>query len=735
MIFLNLFLIGGLAAITAPIIIHLLHRSKVTSYDWGAMIFLEELLAERAKRIRMHEWLLLLVRALLVSCLALALMRPMLNWARGEGRSPGAHTSSIILMDDSYSMNAGCPRSAWLEAREQALRYVDTLRKGDDATVLFASSASKGSPPAALFDLDRIREIIRSAAPCYEKNNMPCVIQTALQQLESCYNPQRELVVFSDMQAVGWELQDSAQWSFLANTVNSSLLRPNIILASVAEHCPCNIALTDLTVSRAVVDCYTPVTFHVTVTNTGSEAVSGVVVSFAVDGAPKTTRSVDLLAQGRETLSLEHKFERAGSHYISCKLRCTQDVLDDDDQLLHSVAVIDRLPVLIVDGDHREQRLSSESGFLHCALSPRDEDDPNWRTVIEPSVVDLTDLRGAELAKYKVVVLANVAALPSAVISELERFVIAGGGLLITLGNRVQAEAYNRDLYRQGSGLLPVLLKRISSAKDDSGDPVRLVSDSGSSVIGEKVHLGGIVSNTPALDIFRPEKGQDWSKATIRSYFTTALLERREDAHTLVSFSNGAAALVQKKLGEGKVLLLTTAIDLDWSDLPVHPFYVPLMQNLIMDLASIIIPPRNLRVGQTLTHVAVGDAARKTHLLTSPQGESIALKSQSQGATAIFSHENTEKPGLYTVIAEGAAPEERVYYVVAPDRDESNLIRMQKPDYQKLERDLGARHAPDWHSLSRFIGLDVGGYELSEDLIMAAILLCFVEIYLTRRWA
>jgi hypothetical protein len=372
---------------------------------------------------------------------------------------------------------------------------------------------------------------------------------------------------------------------------------------------------------------------------------------------------------------------------------------------------------------------------MRCALSPKDDDDPNWRTVIEPTVVDMADLRYADLSKSKVVVLANVAALPGAVVSELERFVVAGGGLLVTLGNRVQSDAYNRDLYRQGSGLLPVPLERISGVKEEPRDPVRLVSDSGGSVMGEKVNLGGIVSDAPALDLFRAERGQDWTKATIRNYFTTASPSGREDVRTLASYSNGAAALVQKKLGEGKVLLLTTAVDLDWSDLPVHPFYVPLIQNLVVDLASAIIPPRNIRVGQVLAHVAAGDVARKPTLLTPPKGEPIALKAQSQGALSIFSQENTEKPGLYTVAVEGAGPEDRVFYVVSPDRSESDLIRMQEADYQKLERDIGARHAPDWRSLARLIGLDAGGYEISEYLIMASILLCFFEIYLTRRWA
>ncbi len=734
MVFLNLILAGGLAAVSAPIIIHLLHRSKVTHMDWGAMMFLEELVAERAKRIRMHELLLLLVRAGIVACLALALMRPVLNWAMSGARGPSVHTSALILLDDSFSMDAGRPRSAWLEARDQALRYVDTLKKGDDAAVMFTSSAAKGPPPTPLFDLDRVREIIRTAMPHYEKTDMPRAIAAGMQELEARQNPHRELILFSDMQASGWQLDDGTRWSYLSSTIRSTRIAPTIVLASVGDQHRINVAMTDVKPSRAVIDIYSPVSFNFTIANDGPEAVSDVAVTFSVDGAPKSTRTVNLGIEEKQVLAFEHKFESAGSHYVSCHLRCAQDVLPDDDELLYSVVVVDKLPVLIVDGDHREQALSSESAFLKLALSPKDRDDPQWRTVIEPTVIDVSDIRSTDLARYRVIVLANVAALPGSVVSDLERFVVAGGGLMVSLGDKVQRDAYNRDLYRQGGGLLPVPLE--SSARPISEESsFRLVSAPKSAPLAEAVHLGGIVTDAPSLDLFRPERGQDWTKSTIRNYYYTAPTSGKEDVRTIATFSNGAAALVQKKLGEGKVLLLTTAIDKDWSDLPLHPFYVPLMQNLVLDLASTVIPPRNIAVGQILSHVATGELAHRTYTLTPPKGEPLPLKVQSQGALSVFSFEETEKPGLYMVAPEDGTPDEKVYYVVNADRSESALKRLNSEELNRIERDVGAKYAADWSALARLVGLDGGGIEISPYLIMAAIGLCFVELYLTRRWA
>ncbi|MCZ7648350.1 MAG: BatA domain-containing protein [Planctomycetota bacterium] len=730
MVFLNWILIGGLAAVAAPVIIHLLQRNRVTPLDWGAMMFLEELLAERARQIKLRELLLLLVRASILACLALALMRPTILASSGA-RAPDVHTSAVLLLDDSFSMNAGRARTAWQEARERAIRYVDTLRKGDDVTLLFTSAAGKGAPPAALFDLERVRELIREARPRHESADVARALDAAVKQLETRHNPRRELLFVTDLQAAGWELDDGARWSYLAGLVRSSRIAPQILLTSVGQERPSNVALTGLTPSRSVVDPYAAVTFHVTAANEGPEKAGDAAVTFFVNGAPKATRNVELAPGAREVLAFTYQFERPGSHLVSCRLRSGADELPDDNELLHSVVVLDRLPVLLVDGDRRTQPLASEADFLREALSPRDADDPTWRTVIETTAIDSTELKYADLSKYRVVVLANVAALPGATVGDLERFVVAGGGLLLAPGDRVQLGAYNRDLYRNGAGLLPVSLDKLGLS-----EPTPLVKVArGPEPAPAYLHLGGIVSNAPALELFRPERGQDWTQARIRQYVATGAPSGQDDVRVLASYSNGAAALVQKNLGEGKVYLLTTAVDTGWSDLPVHPFYVPLMQCLVFDLASAVIPPRNLRVGQALSYVTGAEAARHPHLLYRPQGDPLELAPRRQGALTVYTHDDTAAPGSYLVAPEGAGADERVHYTVTADRAESVMVRLEPGDLRRLERDLGAHYAPDWDSLGRLIGLDGGGYELSAWLILAAAGFCFLETWLLRRWS
>jgi hypothetical protein len=734
--FLNPALLWGLAAVSAPIIIHLIHRSRIQPQNWGAMMFLEELLAERARSLRLRSLLLLAIRTLMVLFLVLAMLKPAVRWQAGAARSGRERISAVLLLDDSSSMRAGRPRTAWQEAQDLALKYLDELKPGDDVTIVLTSKVADAGSAAALFDLEGAHNMIRNAQPSFTTADMPRAVASALQLLENRHNPRREMVIFSDLQTDGWQLEDGTRWSFIAGARKSSKFPPQVLLAPVMRRKPGNLAVMSVSPSRQVIDPFNEMFFHVKVLNDSDEEVSDVSVTFIVDGAPKTTQTIGLKANEEQVLDFAHRFDRSGSSYVGAKIRAVGDQFEEDNEMYLSVLVMDNLPVLIVDGDRRTGPLESEAAFLSMALAPQDKEDPDWRTVLAPTVVDVTDLRSADLLKYRVIILANVAGLPSSTVSELERFVIGGGGLLVTLGDRVQADAYNRDLFRHGSGLLPVSLGNPVQKGNRPAVPV-LTSGAEADPQAERgVHLGQIVTRVAALDLFRPEKGQDWSSARINNYFTTAHAAG-DQISVLALYSDGQTAIVQKKVGEGKVTLFTSAVDADWSDLPIQPYYVPLFQSLVLDLASQVVPPRNLSVDQSLSCVATGPLALKPHLLYPPKGIPVALPVQRQGTLSVFSYNQTATPGLYTVAPEGGDTEGRVYYTVSIDRRESKLARLGADELQRLtDADgLGARLVETPEELISAAGTGSGGYPLITHFLLLALCCCFLELYLERRWS
>ena len=99
--FLNILLVGGVAAGAIPIIVHLISRSKPREVRWGAMHLIEMTLQKQQRRLRIENWLLLLLRICIPVLLALCMARPVLTGAAalwndaktslvgGQGRQQG----------------------------------------------------------------------------------------------------------------------------------------------------------------------------------------------------------------------------------------------------------------------------------------------------------------------------------------------------------------------------------------------------------------------------------------------------------------------------------------------------------------------------------------------------------------------------------------------------------------------------------------------------------------------
>jgi len=97
---------AGAAAISIPIIIHLLTRMRRKPQQWGAMKFLLEAFRRQRTRLRLEQWLLLVVRCLILLMLGLALAGPLLGGcARNIGFDTGGRVIYFVI-DDSLSETA-----------------------------------------------------------------------------------------------------------------------------------------------------------------------------------------------------------------------------------------------------------------------------------------------------------------------------------------------------------------------------------------------------------------------------------------------------------------------------------------------------------------------------------------------------------------------------------------------------------------------------------------------------
>ena len=162
-------------------------------------------------------------------------------------------------------------------------------------------------------------------------------------------------------------------------------------------------------------------------------------------------------------LSFRTSIAEPGSHALAVRLTGEPDALADDDESSRAIEVTAALPVLLVDGEPGIEPLSSETDFLRAALAPIGADAiPIRARVVRSDRFGADDLQG-----QRVVVLANVERLDPQQNSAIRRFLDAGGGVLIAVGDKVDTAFANATYYQNGAGWLPA---RLGATK---GDPSR----------------------------------------------------------------------------------------------------------------------------------------------------------------------------------------------------------------------------------------------------------------------
>ncbi|MCA9565823.1 MAG: hypothetical protein KC561_20140, partial [Myxococcales bacterium] len=220
---------------------------------------------------------------------------------------------------------------------------------------------------------------------------------------------------------------------------------------------------------------------------------------------------------------------------------------------------------MLLNGDPRNVVYRDELFYLERALSVGGEENGAIRT-------EVTTVEGfsGDLSDFDVVVLANVGNVSATFASELGAFVRQGGGLLITMGSMIDPAEYNRVL----GDLLPKPLRSVRELCEPGDPDANLMA----------TRLARVESSHPVFRVFDLPGGDSIQSVSVYSYM---LLEPSlaGQAQIIASYADGGPALVEKDYGAGRVALLTTTIDRDWSDLPIRTAFLPLARRLVRHLA------------------------------------------------------------------------------------------------------------------------------------------------------
>jgi len=634
---------AGAAAVSIPIAIHLLTRLRRQPLPWGAMRFLFEAYRKQRRRLQLEQWLLLLVRCLVVAVLGLALAEPILGgWAQWFGVEPQGRLVYLVI-DDSLSTRAddGSGDTRFERLRKLAMDTVTQLRPNDRLAIWRVARPSQMVLSPSLYDPAAAHQMIESLKPRYGRSQLSDVLSQLIDQLDEAGSPadQTFVVILSDFagdaldsqQVRAEQLTDLNQLAtlLLSNPATSSAnvqvssvepRRQRIVLAEGAQQSiPVQLTLrrfaddTAGTLTGATVDVLTP--------DNDKPITSARIEHRWSVGQQTATMNLEVPltdTQANGMLTLRAKAE-PGSAY---------DSLTEDNTRWAVVEVRRRLSVgLISDRAPAVDENFTVRDWMRLALMPQ----PG---ALELTLLSPNEVSSESIRKFDACILVRPDLLNLEGMSAFAQYVTDGGMLWITPPVDTSSAVWTTDLFAKLQLPWRVDVEpRIVGGENDYGLALQ-ISDTAP---GPLQLLG---ADWP--DLQRPVYVRRWLELS-----TGDVKEQLNDDAVWLRIANqyGSPLLAVHPVGDGTVLLFTAAPHPSWTNLPTKPLFVPLLHE---SLRSVLGSPSEAR---RLQNIVIGDlptlgrAWRGGQFLVADSGLRIGLRA----TEPISPVSELQQPGVFKV--------------------------------------------------------------------------------------
>ncbi len=517
--------LAGLAGLALPVYLHLLKRQTARPKKVSSLMLFESRTQSSTRHRRLRYFLLLSLRLAVLLLLILAFANPFIN------RNPAALASNrlvLLVVDNSFSMRAGTRLE---DAKNAAMAVLAGKGAARAQVAAFGSQLKLMTQP--IEDQAALRAAVQAIEPGDGHGNFGELARAIRGLAESVHTPV-EMHLISDMQR-----------SDMAGAFADMALPGNVKLVT---HAVVSKAQPNWTVESVDAPGQVwgkdakPVHVRAVIAGFGTPAATRT-ATLLVNGKTTATKSVAVPANGRATVDFPALDAPYG--FSRCEVRIDSgDGFPADDQRRFAVERSDPQKVLLVHnyGDNRSPlyieaalAAAAQSAFLVESIAVNEAADRN------PS-------------NYAFIVLSDLNTVPSLLENSLNQYVRSGGSVLIAAGTSAGARLR-----------IPIFDAKILGTRDYSRIPDRYVG------------VGSGDSSFPAVG-----KADGW--AGVKFYY--ALDVDPGDARVIVRLGDQTPLLMEKRIGEGRVVLLASGLDNLTNDFPLHPAFVPFIEQTARYLAG-----------------------------------------------------------------------------------------------------------------------------------------------------
>jgi hypothetical protein len=674
-----LFLLG-LLGIGLPLWLHRFARDTRTKEPFASLMLLEPSEIQQSREHQLKYLLLLALRIALLAFLVFAFAQPFLPW-RTPPLQAGDRVLRVIVLDTSLSMQQG---ERWTRAVEKARALINALRPADQGMLVTADSRVRVvRGPVNQSDADELSTALTSLKPGPARLDYGMLMTNATSWMGT-ERPPTELHFITDLQQTATPLQfadlEPPDGVRLVLEDVSGAPAPNQAVRSVApaEHDSNSLEVRVMGTSPS------PRTVVLTVDGkekgrkpvavptagalppNGLPNTEGALLGALPANAPARGGASPAAPAGDgERRQSETPFAGAGNSQGSTAVldaSATHVLFNDLDlgtgthRITVSLEPADSLPLddkFYAVLERREPRAlvigAKASGDDVAYFSAAVGALTNPHLAVEKTDSDALSQRA--LADYSALIVSDVGVLSNPAISAIQTYIEGGGSVLMTLGPR----AAQRDS-------IPL--------SGHVRDTRSLKSQNSTATAGGNGDIAGRVAaveeSHPAL-----RDAQGWRSVR---FFRYVPIQPQADDAVLIRFEDGHPLLVERHIGAGRLLVLTSPLDRDWSDLAIHPLFVRFIAEAARYLTAAAAAPNTI-VGSVLP---LGVNGRIGAQVFDPSGKRVLGLGDTAAQTRLLATE----PGFYEVRGGGRSD----WIAANADARESDLTRMSDANIAQWNR-------------------------------------------------
>ena len=602
MTFLSPSILWGMLAITIPIIIHLISLRHTRDTEFSTLRFIKSLKHETIRRLRIKQWLLVLLRTIAILCLILMFSRPLMTGTLTSKLGGYIESRAVIIVDNSASMAVHTGDGTLLDRAKSSLPAILKGLEGETTVELYQTN-----PPRKLFSgsHEEGRSIMTGVKGIVQTNmtdNLWTMIDSVLQMVEAS-EPNRECFIISDFQSAP---------SFTIDSLNpNSDWKYYCILQPKVEN---NISISEVSVLSQIKLPNHLVKLNTRIGNGGVTEKRNIPVELYLNDE----RVGQVVSQFQPSKFKDFMFQvyPGETGIINGKIVIPDDDFPLDNFRNFELVIPNQIAVKVI-GQSVEELFLLELA-LNAIIGETE------LLLIDRHVSD--DLERLFLSDIDILLLHNPANLSNSAIEDLQRFLMRGGGLIWFVGN---------DLNQTDPVAWPSLLKLPELIQTRRLDGDSFFSTS----IMEEDH-----SLFTDLDI----KNMNEELPQVFGYNEVRL----QMNHTpLIKLNNGHPLLIESKAFGSVGFVFTSPLNLRWNDLPVKGLLVPLLHRMLILLATREFNTQPLLVGQDKIIDIKGENIIAEWILKTPDENEIKLIPDYTNEKLLITQ--TSELGSYNVFADG----------------------------------------------------------------------------------